>query len=67
MRMVFGLLGLCVALLIVAMLARQQLSPPTAQTRPIQTPGATPANAQQIQEQLKKDLNKALQEGQRNL
>lgn len=66
MRGVFGLLGLVLVLAVVSVLVRKQLSVVAV---PTATPGETvapPGNAaeqsRRIQEQIKKDLEKALQQ-----
>ena len=64
MRGIFSLIGLLVAVVIVGLLVRKQLAP----TQPPTAPGAesaAPANpaqqSRQIQDQFKKDLEKAMQ------
>ena len=73
MRIVFGIFGLLIALAIVGLLAKQQLhalqpsvSTPDAASAPALS--GTPAQqSQQLQRQVKGDIDKALQQGmQRN-
>ncbi len=69
MRGVFGFLGLVLVLAVVGVLVRKQLSVVAVPTATTATPGETavaPGNAaeqsRRIQEQIKKDLEKALQQ-----
>lgn len=69
MRIVFGIVGLLIAVAIVGMLAKQQLHAlrtgvpePEAASAPVLT--GTPAQqSQQLQRQVTQDINKALQQG----
>lgn len=67
MRMIFSLVGLLIALAIVGVLAKNQLSAVTQlpnPTSPSANPAATPANiaeqSKQIQTQVKEQLNEAM-------
>ena len=71
MRVVFGMVGLVVALAIVGVLVKKQLASTRAVVPSLQIPGAAPASAptgtvreqsQQIQQQYKQALDAAMQQ-----
>ena len=71
MRVVFGMVGLVVALAIVGVLAKKQLASTRAVVPSLQIPGVAPASAptgtvreqsQQIQQQYKQALDAAMQQ-----
>ena len=73
MRIVFGIVGLLIAVAIVSLLAKQQLhalqpSVPAPDAASAPALSGTPAQqSQQLQRQVKEDIDKALQQGmQRN-
>ena len=75
MRAVFSLLGIVIVLAIVGVLINTQLRGPTAPAQPAatatpdlpQVPVVTPANAQQVQQQIKADLERAMQQAPRDV
>lgn len=71
MRVAFGIVGLVIALAIVGMLAKKQLTSTRAVVPALQIPGVAPASAptgtvreqsQQIQQQYKQALDAAMQQ-----
>ncbi|THU05186.1 hypothetical protein E9531_01120 [Lampropedia puyangensis] len=76
MRMIFSLMGVILTLAIIAVLMKQQLQP-TVAPEPIAgaslsseggvVPQVNAGNAQQVQNQIKRDLEQALQNTQREI
>ena len=74
MRAVFSLLGIVIVLAIVGVLIKTQMRSP-ATTRPAAAassdlpavPVVTPANAKQVQDQIKADLERAMQQAPREV
>lgn len=68
MRAIFSLLGIVIVLAVISLLVKTQLRP--APVAPVQATGdglpqapvVTPGNARQVQEQVRQDLNKALEQ-----
>ena len=75
MRAVFSLLGILIVLAIVGVLIKTQMRSPATPTRPAttaspdmpQVPVVTPANAKQVQDQIKADLERTLQQAPRDV
>ena len=74
MRAVFSLLGIVIVLAIVGVLIKTQMrspatSPPSAVASPDlpPVPVVTPANAKQVQDQIKADLERTLQQAPRDV
>ena len=73
MRAVFSLLGIVIVLAIVGVLIKTQMRSP-ASARPAaassdlpSVPVVTPANAKQVQDQIKADLERAMQQAPRDV
>ena len=75
MRAFFSLLGLIVVLAIVGVLIKTQMRSPAASTRPAAAaspdmpvvPVVTPANAKQVQDKIKADIERSLQQAPRDV
>ena len=65
MKAMFGVVSLLVALAIVGFLAARQLktAAPSAQTAGVAASGTVREQAQQVQQQVRDDVTKALQQG----